>query len=119
MFKRLSALFSTMLAISHLDEQIKEMELWEKNQCYSMVHYSDFRLSDEFEKELLMLNLNEHKKVLYMRELITKHKEINTRLLKKQKEEHKEKTKKEMLDLPRRIERIEKELADIKTLLSR
>ena len=63
------------------------MEIWEKNGLYSRVCYSDFRFTDEFEKELSDLNLNNHKKVLEVRELIRYHKEINTRILEKHKEE--------------------------------
>lgn len=94
MFKRFNLLFSVMLAISNLKEEIEEMKLWERNKHYSSVHYDGFRLSNEFEKELSDLNLNEHKKVLYMRELIKEHREINARLLEKQKEYFDKKKKK-------------------------
>lgn len=87
MLKKWSALFTVALNKGVLKEQIEEMEIWEKNGLYSRVYYSDFRFTDEFEKELSDLNLNNHKKVLEVRELIRYHKEINTRILEKHKEE--------------------------------
>lgn len=119
MFKRFNLLFSVMLVTSNLKEEIEEMKLWEKNKHYSSVYYDDVRLSNEFEKELSNLNLNEHKKVLYMRELIKEHREINARLLEKQREYFDKKRKKEMSNLPNRIKRIEEDLEDVKMLLSR
>ena len=95
------------------------MEIWEKNGLYSRVYYSDFRFTDEFEKELSDLNLNNHKKVLEVRELIRYHKEINTRILEKHKEEQQRKHEEEMLNLPKRIDALEKELQEVKALLAR
>ena len=117
MFKKWSALFTIVLNKGVLKEQIEEMEIWEKNESYSRVHYSDFRFTDEFEKELSDLNLNNHKKVLEVRELIRYHKEINTRILEKHKEEQQRKHEEEMLNLPKRIDALEKELQEVKTLL--
>ena len=117
MFKKWSALFTIALNKGVLKEQIEEMEVWEKNGLYSRVHYSDFRFTDEFEKELSDLNLNNHKKVLEVRELIRYHKEINTRILEKHKEELQRKHEEEMLNLPKRIDALEKELQEVKTLL--
>ena len=117
MFKKWSALFTIALNKGVLTEQIEEMEIWEKNGLYSRVHYSDFRFTDEFEKELSDLNLNNHKKVLEVRELIRYHKEINTRILEKHKEEQQRKHEEEMLNLPKRIDALEKELQEVKTLL--
>lgn len=117
MFKKWSALFTIALNKGVLKEQIEEMEIWEKNGLYSRAHYSDFRFTDEFEKELSDLNLNNHKKVLEVRELIRYHKEINTRILEKHKEEQQRKHEEEMLNLPKRIDALEKELQEVKTLL--
>ena len=117
MFKKWSALFTIALNKGVLKEQIEEMEIWEKNGLYSRVHYSDFRFTDEFEKELSDLNLNNHKKVLEVRELIRYHKEINTRILEKHKEEQQRKHEEEMLNLPKRIDALEKELQEVKALL--
>ena len=117
MLKKWSALFTIALNKGGLKEQIEEMEIWEKNGLYSRVHYSDFRFTDEFEKELSDLNLNNHKKVLEVRELIRYHKEINTRILEKHKEEQQRKHEEEMLNLPKRIDALEKELQEVKTLL--
>lgn len=117
MFKKWSALFTIALNKGVLKEQIEEMEIWEKNGLYSRVHYSDFRFTDEFEKELSDLNLNNHKEVLEIRELIRYHKEINTRILEKHKEEQQRKHEEEMLNLPKRIDALEKELQEVKTLL--
>ena len=117
MFKKWSALFTIALNKGVLKEQIEEMEIWEKNGLYSRVRYSDFRFTDEFEKELTDLNLNNHKKVLEVRELIRYHKEINTRILEKHKEEQQRKHEEEMLNLPKRIDALEKELQEVKTLL--
>ena len=117
MFKKWSALFTVALNKGVLKEQIEEMEIWEKNGLYSRVHYSDFRFTDEFEKELSDLNLNNHKKVLEVRELIRYHKEINTRILEKHKEEQQRKHEEEMLNLPKRIDALEKELQEVKALL--
>ena len=119
MFKKWSALFTIALNKGVLKEQIEEMEIWEKNGLYSRVHYSDFRFTDEFEKELSDLNLNNHKKVLEVRELIRYHKEINTRILEKHKEEQQRKHEEEMLNLPKRIDALEKELQEVKALLAR
>lgn len=119
MLKKWSALFTIALNKGVLKEQIEEMEIWEKNGLYSRVHYSDFRFTDEFEKELSDLNLNNHKKVLEVRELIRYHKEINTRILEKHKEEQQRKHEEEMLNLPKRIDALEKELQEVKTLLAR
>lgn len=117
MFKKWSALFTVALNKGVLKEQIEEMEIWEKNGLYSRVHYSDFRFTDEFEKELSDLNLNNHKKVLEVRELIRYHKEINTRILEKHKEEQQRKHEEEILNLPKRIDALEKELQEVKALL--
>ena len=117
MFKKWSALFTIALNKGVLKEQIEEMEIWEKNGLYSRVHYSDFRFTDEFEKELSDLNLNNHKKVLEVRELIRYHKEINTRILEKHKEEQQRKHEEEILNLPKRIDALEKELQEVKALL--
>ena len=119
MFKKWSALFTIALNKGVLKEQIEEMEIWEKNGLYSRVHYSDFRFTDEFEKELSDLNLNNHKKVLEVRELIRYHKEINTRILEKHKEELQRKHEEEMLNLPKRIDALEKELQEVKALLAK
>lgn len=119
MFKKWSALFTIALNKGVLKEQIEEMEIWEKNGLYSRVHYSDFRFTDEFEKELSDLNLNNHKKVLEIRELIRYHKEINTRILEKHKEELQRKHEEEMLNLPKRIDALEKELQEVKALLAK
>ncbi len=119
MLKKWSALFTVALSKGVLKEQIEEMEIWEKNGLYSRVHYSDFRFTDEFEKELSDLNLNNHKKVLEVRELIRYHKEINTRILEKHKEEQQRKHEEEMLNLPKRIDALEKELQEVKALLAR
>ena len=119
MFKKWSALFTIALNKGVLKEQIEEMEIWEKNGLYSRVHYSDFRFTDEFEKELSDLNLNNHKKVLEVRELIRYHKEINTRILEKHKEEQQRKHEEEMLNLPKRIDALEKELQEVKALLAK
>ena len=119
MLKKWSALFTVALSKGVLKEQIEEMEIWEKNGLYSRVHYSDFRFTDEFEKELSDLNLNNHKKVLEVRELIRYHKEINTRILEKHKEEQQRKQEEEMLNLPKRIDAPEKELQEVKALLAR
>ena len=119
MFKKWSALFTVALNKGVLKEQIEEMEIWEKNGLYSRVHYSDFRFTDEFEKELSDLNLNNHKKVLEIRELIRYHKEINTRILEKHKEELQRKHEEEMLNLPKRIDALEKELQEVKALLAK
>lgn len=119
MLKKWSALFTIALNKGVLKEQIEEMEIWEKNGLYSRVHYSDFRFTDEFEKELSDLNLNNHKKVLEVRELIRYHKEINTRILEKHKEEQQRKHEEEMLNLPKRIDALEKELQEVKALLAR
>lgn len=119
MFKKWSALFTVALNKGVLKEQIEEMEIWEKNGLYSRVHYSDFRFTDEFEKELSDLNLNNHKKVLEIRELIRYHKEINTRILEKHKEEQQRKHEEEILNLPKRIDALEKELQEVKALLAR
>lgn len=119
MFKKWSALFTIALNKGVLKEQIEEMEVWEKNGLYSRVHYSDFRFTDEFERELSDLNLNNHKKVLEVRELIRYHKEINTRILEKHKEEQQRKHEEEMLNLPKRIDALEKELQEVKALLAR
>lgn len=119
MLKKWSALFTVALSKGVLKEQIEEMEIWEKNGLYSRVHYSDFRFTDEFEKELSDLNLNNHKKVLEVRELIRYHKEINTRILEKHKEEQQRKQEEEMLNLPKRIDALEKELQEVKALLAR
>ena len=117
MFKKWSALFTVALNKGVLKEQIEEMEIWEKNGLYSRAHYSDFRFTDEFEKELSDLNLNNHKKVLEVRELIRYHKEINTRILEKHKEEQQRKHEEEILNLPKRIDALEKELQEVKALL--
>ena len=117
MFKKWSALFTIALNKGVLKEQIEEMEIWEKNGLYSRVHYSDFRFTDEFEKELSDLNLNNHKEVLEIRELIRYHKEINTRILEKHKEEQQRKHEEEILNLPKRIDALEKELQEVKALL--
>ena len=117
MFKKWSALFTIALNKGVLKEQIEEMEIWEKNGLYSRAHYSDFRFTDEFEKELSDLNLNNHKKVLEVRELIRYHKEINTRILEKHKEEQQRKHEEEILNLPKRIDALEKELQEVKALL--
>ncbi|MFR6599842.1 MAG: hypothetical protein ACLUSV_00785 [Streptococcus sp.] len=119
MLKKWSALFTVALNKGVLKEQIEEMEIWEKNGLYSRVYYSDFRFTDEFEKELSDLNLNNHKKVLEVRELIRYHKEINTRILEKHKEEQQRKHEEEMLNLPKRIDALEKELQEVKALLAR
>lgn len=119
MLKKWSALFTVALNKGVLKEQIEEMEIWEKNGLYSRVYYSDFRFTDEFEKELSDLNLNNHKKVLEVRELIRYHKEINTRILEKHKEEQQRKHEEEMLNLPKRIDALEKELQEVKVLLAR
>lgn len=119
MLKKWSALFTVALNKGVLKEQIEEMEIWEKNGLYSRVYYSDFRFTDEFEKELSVLNLNNHKKVLEVRELIRYHKEINTRILEKHKEEQQRKHEEEMLNLPKRIDALEKELQEVKALLAR
>ena len=119
MLKKWSALFTVALNKGVLKEQIEEMETWEKNGLYSRVYYSDFRFTDEFEKELSDLNLNNHKKVLEVRELIRYHKEINTRILEKHKEEQQRKHEEEMLNLPKRIDALEKELQEVKALLAR
>lgn len=119
MLKKWSALFTVALNKGVLKEQIEEMEIWEKNGLYSRVYYSDFRFTDEFEKELSDLNLNNHKKVLEVRELIRYHKEINTRILEKHKEEQQRKHEEEMLNLPKRIDALEKELEEVKALLAR
>ena len=119
MLKKWSALFTVALNKGVLKEQIEEMEIWEKNGLYSRAYSSDFRFTDEFEKELSDLNLNNHKKVLEVRELIRYHKEINTRILEKHKEEQQRKHEEEMLNLPKRIDALEKELQEVKALLAR
>lgn len=118
MFKRLSALYSVGVATEHLEEEIAELKWMEKSQCYIGLFRRNFKLSNGFEEELTRLKLNEHKKVLRMRELMTEYRELETRLLEAKREAEEEAKRKGELIIIDRIKGIKDELASIEALLS-
>lgn len=118
MFKRLSALYSVGVATEHLEEEIAELKWMEKSQCYIGLFRRNFKLSNGFEEELTRLKLNEHKKVLRMRELMKEYRELETRLLEAKREAEEEAERKGELIIIDRVKSVEDELKAIKALLN-
>lgn len=117
--KRFDALLSVSFTISILKEEIKEMELWERAKAYGCVHYKGFETTPEFDSYLTELDLDSHKCVVEMRELIKQHNEINLRLLEGLREYNMRKKEEERRNLPKRIATLEKELKEVKELMNK
>lgn len=117
--KKVDALLSVSFIISNLKEEIKEMELWERAKAYTRVYYKGFETTPEFDSYLTELDLDSHKRVIEMRELIRQHNEINLRLLEGLREYNIKKKEEEKHNLPKRIATLEKELKEVKELMNR